>query len=329
MEAPTNMDKIQYLSPSAFKLFEEDAERYYKRYLAPVREPRQPQTRPMAIGSSFDAYVKSYLYEHLIGPTAGTDYELETIFKQQVDEDVQEWAWEEGRWLFEVYKDQGALADLMLELSGHFGTPRFEFKLKGVIATTYGEVTLLGKPDLYIINSAGHPVILDFKVTGYCGKYNKSPDKGYLKLRPVNRMHKDCIPLMYNGMMINSMCGLEDSNAIWAMQTTVYGWLLGNDVGKEVLVGIDQIACNGAKRDEFDRPEIRIASHRATTSRQWQIALFERMVDAWRTINSDHFFRNMSEEASQRYCDNLDRECRELNGEGNEDDVWFSQATNS
>jgi len=71
-----------YLSPSALGVFEKDREQYYLKYLADNRPPRMPQTEPMAVGSAFDAFVKSYLHHSLFG-NHGKDnqYELNTIFE--------------------------------------------------------------------------------------------------------------------------------------------------------------------------------------------------------------------------------------------------------
>lgn len=56
-----------YISPSALKTFEKDAADYYIKYLCPTRVPRMPQTEPMAVGSAFDAFVKSFLHHSLFG----------------------------------------------------------------------------------------------------------------------------------------------------------------------------------------------------------------------------------------------------------------------
>ena len=72
-----------YLSPTSISLFYTDLREYYLQYLCDNRPERMPQTAPMAAGSAFDAYVKSYIYENLIGKDP--KFELSTLFEAQVE----------------------------------------------------------------------------------------------------------------------------------------------------------------------------------------------------------------------------------------------------
>ncbi|MFA5758676.1 MAG: PD-(D/E)XK nuclease family protein [Clostridia bacterium] len=290
----------EYLSPTSIKLFYDDIEEFYMRYLSDVRRARDPQTQPMSIGSAFDAYVKSYLHEKIFGKgaTAGGPYELETIFENQVEAHNRDWAWEHGKRVFEEYKKIGCLADLMLELGKAIGPPRFEFDVKGEIEG----VPLLGKPDVFFINEQGARVIYDWKVNGYCGKALKSPMKGYLKLREgiTCKTHKDCYIIRFQGIDINVGMTLEEGDQGWASQLAIYGWLLGEPVGSEQLItGIDQI-CGPASR-------LRFASHRLKVSPDYQFALLENITNAWDIILSDWIFRDMDEESSRKRCLILDQ----------------------
>src|SRR6266404_6874123 len=74
---------MEYLSPSSIGLFFSDLKEFYMHYLCPEKPPRDPQTAAMACGSAFDAYVKSYLYENLIGKDP--KFEFDTIFQAQVE----------------------------------------------------------------------------------------------------------------------------------------------------------------------------------------------------------------------------------------------------
>ena len=56
------MRKPEYLSPTSISLHEKDVDEFYSRYLADNKMPRMAQTQPMAIGSAFDAFCKSYLH---------------------------------------------------------------------------------------------------------------------------------------------------------------------------------------------------------------------------------------------------------------------------
>ncbi|KKL53800.1 hypothetical protein LCGC14_2271830, partial [marine sediment metagenome] len=217
----------EYLSPTSISLWQKDEELFYQRYLSENRLAREPQTRPMSIGSAFDAFAKSYLHEKLFGKGADPQYSKEAIFEEQVQSRNRDWAWENGEFVFEAYKQSGCLADMMLELTGSVGDPRFEFTIKDTVTTQIGEIPLLGKPDIFFTNNEGARVILDWKVNGYCAKSLKSPMKGYVKLREKGKnvkMHKDCCLLKVHGMYINVAMNLENGDKSWADQLAIYSW---------------------------------------------------------------------------------------------------------
>jgi hypothetical protein len=288
-----------YLSPTSVKLFYEDIELFYQRYLSDNKLERDPQTQPMAIGSAFDAYVKSYLHERLYGKGADERYVLRTLFEEQVSEAHWDWAWENGKYVFDLYKDTGCLADLMIELGQAVGPPRFEFSIEGEIEG----VPLLGKPDVFFISKSGARVIYDWKVNGYCGKSLTSPMKGYIKLREPGcsvKIHKDAMVINRNGIDINVNMFLEEGNEGWADQLSIYGWLLGEQIGsEELVVGIDQITGPASR--------LRFATHRLRVSPEYQYALVDSITRAWDIIISGHIFREMSEEESLRRCSILDQ----------------------
>lgn len=291
-----------YLSPTSISLWTKDIEEFYLRYLSSVRVPREPQTLPMAIGSAFDAYVKNYLHEKLFGKaaTAGSEYEKDYIFENQVEKHNWDWARENGEYLFNEYRKAGCLADLMLELGSSIGKVRFEFKIEDTI----DGVPLLGKPDLFYINKEGARVVLDFKVNGYCSKWNTSPGKGFIKLRARGKgetsgyskvtSHRDCALVMVQGVLINAAIHLEDVNSSWADQLSIYSWLLGEPVGSEsVIVGIDQICGNPDHKNG-----LRFASHRLRISPEWQYNLLELAKQIWEIIQSGWIFREVNEKES-------------------------------
>jgi hypothetical protein len=328
------MRSIEYLSPSALSVFEKDPSEYYLRYLTENRPPRFPQNQPMAIGSSFDAYVKAWLHEKLFGKGNDPKFDLQTLFEAQVESQHRTWAWEHGKYVFEQYKQTGALSDLMLELQA--GTnPRFEFDVKGAVngyregvEKRIGNVVLMGKPDATYINSAGHLVVLDFKVNGYCSAQAPSPMPHYLKMRSAggtnHGSHKLCQPMMVDGTMINVATYLEHLNKEWATQLSTYAWLCGQPVGSKFIVAIDQLCCDATKGD---LPAIRVAEHRLRVSEIFQRQAFERYCNAWEIIHSDHFFRDMDQVDSARRCSLLDRQANALVGDGTANDRWFLNAT--
>lgn len=300
----------KYLSPSSFKLYESDLVEFYLKYLADNRPPRMAQTRPMSVGSAFDAYVKSYLYYCLFGSYGA--YEKDALFEAQVEPQNRDWAREAGQYVFDSYKNCGALGDLMLELSSSVGKPRFEFEIQGTVENRVGSVPLLGKPDVFFISDTGARVILDWKVNGYCSNSAVSPMPGYVMVRDAwqpgqrkpsrnNRMpHKDCFPTRWRGMMINPAARLEDLNSDWAVQLSVYAWLLGEEVGStDLVIGVDQICGCG---DGY----LKVASHRLRAGANFQYGLLDRLTSAWAVIQSGHIFRELSRQDSDAKCEALE-----------------------
>lgn len=288
----------KYLSPSAISLWQYSVDDYYAKYLSDNKQPRSSQTQPMAIGSAFDAMIKSYLHNRLFGKTA--EYDERRLFEEQVDKQHWDWAWEHGKIVFNGYLKAGCAADLLLMLSSAIDEPRFEFVLEDTVSLASGDVPLLGKPDLYYTNNQGARVILDWKVNGYCRAGNTSPMKGYIKLRPGDKIHKDCLLIEKYGILINCAMHLEDGNKSWADQLSIYSWLLGEDIGSEkMIVGIDQITGHDSK--------IRFASHRLRIKPDYQFELAALISQIWETINSGWIFRDMSEEESAAKCELLDQ----------------------
>jgi len=331
------MRKIEYLSPSSLALWLKDKREYYLSYLCETRAPRMAQTQPMSIGSAFDAYAKNFLHEKLFGKANDSRFELVTIFEAQVEAHNRDWAWEHGKYVFECYRNSGALSDLLLELESSVGTPRFEIEVRGVVngqregitRDMPGGVTFLGKPDVFYINKHGCHVILDFKVNGYCGNHNTSPKAGYLRLRPgsgqvgVTGPHKDCIPMVWQGTMINIGKYLEDVDQDWARQLSIYGWLVGLEVGEEAVTAIDQIVCK--PNGKF--PLIRIAEHRLRVKSQFQWETYAKAQELWEIIHSDHIFRDMPLEESKSACQLLDNQCESLKNPATPEDAMFNQMT--
>lgn len=327
------MRKPEYLSPSNVRSYFENPEDWYIRYLSDFKVPRWPQTQPMSIGSAFDAYAKSYLYEALFGKGVNPQFELRTLFEAQVEEHNRDWAWVHGAEAFRIYKDLGALSDLMLELKSAVGEPRFEIEIRGRVKGIKGPVNgivMLGKPDVYFTNRAGHSVILDWKVNGWCGMYNTSPVKGYLRLRGDSKKsghHKDAMPIMFQGMMINCNHPLDAVQEDWAQQLATYGWLCGEDVGSEFITAIDQLACSYSG---LPFPKVRVAEHRTKISTEFQWAAFEQYCIVQDVIDTGHVFKNLSIDESMARCETLDARAKmllKLHESGTPEDEAFKRLT--
>lgn len=307
------MKTRDYLSPTAIKTFYEDVDKFYKMYLCDVTTPREPQTLPMAIGSAFDAHVKSYLHAAIYGKGVDPRFEFQTLFETQVEKQNRDPIMKHGEHAFNVYKTSGALNDLLVELQQASQAPEFEIELKGKVADPsicrIDDMILLGKPDVYYKNKDGNFVILDWKVNGYFAKSAKSPNKGYLKLRTkdgisiATPMHKDCVPITHNGMIINGNTFLEDVEEDWATQLAIYGWILGESIGSEFICCIDQLACGPSG---LELPNIRIAEHKCRISSDFQKMTFVKAAHVWDICKNGHVYRSLSKEESDRKCKTLD-----------------------
>ena len=321
----------KYLSNTSVQQFYKDRMEFYLKYLADQRPPRLPQTRPMSVGSAFDAYVKSYIVEKLLGKGVKPEFEKDAIFTQQVEECNRDWAKEAGQHTFECYQRSGALKDLMAELELAAVEPRFEFTVEKEIRG----VPLLGKPDVWFITREDMHVLIDWKVNGYCAKRSVSPKKGYVKILdgwdhcrlPTSKghktPHKDAQIMMIGGIKVNIALYLEDVDVTWADQTTMYGWMMGEEIGGKFITGIDQIV---AKPNGEKAPLLRIAQHRCRVSEAYQQGLWLRIKKVWDTIQSGHIFTDMTREESDARCETLDEYHKAYDGD-DPNEKWFQEAT--
>jgi len=348
------MRRPKYLSPTSIDKFEELPEEFYLQYLADERPPKFPQTLPMSVGSAFDAFIKSYYHRHLFGENNDPKFSREAIFEEQVEPHNRDWAWHAGEYAFEAYRTSGAAVDLLVELQHAQGTPRFEFTLQ---ADLFG-VPLLGKPDVYFLNREGQPIVLEWKVNGFCANYNKSPAKGYVRVRDgwkfdrakpsrgVGSAHKNAHVIKVDGILINVATTMEEVDKKWAAQLSTYAWLMGADVGSDFICAIDQLCCKpdgskncevtqqfGSERTgpsiklvEVQQPLIRVAEHRCKISKTFQESVRDRYINLWDIINDgeDWIFRDMPKEESQRRQGMLDQmhsafESNDNNGPGTDE----------
>lgn len=255
----------------------------------------------MAVGSAFDANVKSVLHKQLVGDN-DPRFEFTTLFEAQVETHCRDKALIAGKEVYDAYVAHGALADLVADLEGCVGAPKFESSIQGNverIGGSFGAVPILGKPDIFFITKNGARVIFDWKVNGYYSK--ASPKPGYVRCLPERDRHADCMVMQHQGYNINVQRPLNTVDSEWADQTASYAWLLGEEVGSKFIVAIDQIACNSNKNHKF-----RIAQHRSHVSEAHQIDLFERYHKAWYAIQNDHIFDGMTKEESIAKCKTLE-----------------------
>lgn len=330
----------EYLSPTSISKFYADRQEFYLNYLADKRPPRMAQTKPMSIGSAFDAYVKNYITDRL--GIKDDAFEIENILIAQVEEENRPWAREEGKYVFDCYKRSGALADLMLELELASETPRFEFTIREqVISEKLGAITLLGKPDIYFKTKDGANVIYDWKVNGYCSKSGMSPKAGYKKIRDswdssvakpsrgAGQPHRDYQGFLSSGIEINLERPFEAVDKGWTDQLCIYSWLLGAALGSKIIVGIEQLVC----KPSDPRPLIRCVSHRGLISPSYQAELFARIEHVWKTIADgvEYIFADegLSPKDSASRCEMLDSYYKvyEINDDTSDEDKWFAEMT--
>lgn len=290
-------DRVRFLSPSAIACYQKSPDEYYLRYLATNRPPKEDQTQPMAAGGAFDAHCKAWLKSKLKGEDTYENL-LEDFLTKQVEAHNLDWARRHGAFLFQQYKDSGALADLLIELEQSLEEPRFEFEVTGLIERDLQKVILLGKPDVYYISRGGVHVIHDWKVNGYCGSSNTSPKKGYVMSRDGwigtqskshRRPHKDYMPVILGDVTINCMFCLEDVDKEWAQQLSIYAWLLGERVGAQFVARVDQLTGTGTKR--ADEHWIRVSTHKLRVSEEFQEQLFNTACYLWYNIKNDTLYK--------------------------------------
>lgn len=328
------MRELKYLSPTSLKIYQQDKVQFYLQYLADSKCPREPQTEPMAVGSSFDAFVKNYLYEKLFGAGHDPRFDLQTLFEAQVIPERRDEAWEAGKYTFEKYKASGALVSILAELNTSITTPRFEFDLMGVVdhdlERKLGAVPFLGKPDLFYTTPSNARVMHDWKVNGYYSKSGVSPKQGYVRLMGDSKSsaaHKHAFPMRWKGITINQTMNLEMVDDEWAQQLAIYMWLCGEPVGTlDCAASIDQIVC---RPDAGRYPNIRVAQHRCMISKGFQLTVYQAAQEAWAAITSGHYFQDMSLEDSKKRCESLDKFNKEVLNRPTETtlDDWHKQVT--
>lgn len=319
------MRKCEYLSPTSLNKFKKSPRDFYRDYLADTRAPRQAQTGAMAVGSAFDAFVKSKLMEKLYGESSGK-YTFEALFEKQVEAPRRDQALIDGRHAFESYVRSGAFADLLVEMLQSSKPPRFEFTSQGSVTgsdgnngtlASVGGVPFLGKPDAEFMDTGSNNIILDWKVNGYYSKSPVSPYIGYCLVRdgwdatvaPASRSngksHEKFVGSTGRGLRYNTALNLEDVNEDWATQVAIYAWLAGKQVGEHFLCCIEQLCCDNTKG--YPAPLIRVATHRCPVSAKYQQDTYSFAVSVWEIIKSGWIFRDLSEDQSRAQQEIMDR----------------------
>lgn len=284
--------KLKYLSPSSYHLYKRNPKQFYLSYIAGYRSPA---TDPMLLGTAFDVYVKAYLAKQLFG----TKPDLSPL------DDIPQHVKDSAALVLQAYIKQGAFASLLREMEHSISPPKFEFLLHNEVHGPGGSIPMKGVPDLYCTARCGTLVIYDWKVNGFYSNSTTSPTKGYVHIfeppPKIGKQHVDCIIKEVAGIKVNT----SYFDPYWANQLTIYSWLLGEEVGSEShVVGIDQLVCNP--------PDIRVAKHRTTVSRDYQLALWKDMLSVWNEVNSRDWEREYELIAESYGDDDFSKYVREV-----------------
>lgn len=267
----------------------------------------------MAVGSAFDAFVKAELHKRFVND-GDPKYTAEALFEAQVEPHARDRARPDGLDVLAWYKKVGAFADLVEDMRGCVD-PRFEAELTGEVSVSWldGSISLLGKPDVMYVSRTGARVVHDFKVQGYYSKAPKSPAPGYIRMFPGRTIHKNAVVVKHKGQDVNGNAPLHIHCPDWAEQLSIYAWVLGEHVGSDYILTIDQICCNSREKT------IRVAKHSAICTDPWQRGLFTRLHRCWFACKNGHVFHDLP------YEDNLAK-IRSIEAElaSNPDDTFKS-----
>ena len=320
------------LSYSSMTLWEKNPEEFYLRYLAEHAAPRLPQEPPMAVGSSFDARVKSALHADLFGAGSDPRFAFEAVFESQVEPQCRDFALTAGQVVFDAYKLSGSYDELLGLLKQSVEPPRFEFKVDGIVAG----VPFTGKPDCRFILDFGLgriDCIEDWKVRGYCSKYATSPSKGYMLCRDGfqsdkpskshGTQHTNYLAFNHRGLTINAGY-MEYCNDEYADQLCLYGWLLGEKPGDEDMVGmIEEIVA----KPGTPAPTLRVANHRSRIKADHQQKLQDRVARCWNAITTGDIFPDLNHEENESRREVLEDMAVSLGKSAGPYDDWFNEVT--
>lgn len=309
--------KPKYMSPSSLACAERDMKEYFYRYLCPkdIRPEKPPQTDPMSVGSAFDALVKAEIYQDYYGrgQAERDGYTRRKLIADQCEEHTLPDSLILACDVFDQYVECGAYHNLYALVNRSPVRPRMEFQLVAEI----GGVPLLGKPDLHFHTEGGCHVIPDWKVSGSCSSCGVSPQQGYQNALSIHGgaglgvPHKKYMHGFVCGLPVNAV-PMNETTDYWADQLATYAWCLGEPVGSQQFIArIEQLACRPCPpKDTSGRLRVKCCVHQSTVDAAYQGQLLERYQRVWESIESGHYFREMSREGSDSFVDYLVRQAK-------------------
>lgn len=295
---------MKYLSPTSFNLFRRDRHGFYKRYLAdsPIwNQNAFKQNAAMAVGSAFDCLVKNKFNEALLGKA--------TNFEPNVEPGFKEIARVGGEECLDLYVSSGAFHELVELMKTSKLTPRFEFDAAGLVE---GEVPIFGKPDCYFLTNTDMPVMLEFKINGYGTSANTrqhSPIKHFWKCRNEKgkRTKDGAAYTSMHGVDVSVITRLEEVHADWAVQLTMYSWMIQGKCDHRLVGAVEQLLFNQSKKDGVLARSKEVVSGRYLLSKTFAERLRDEVLETWRTIDSGWIFRDLPKEQSQKYQELYDK----------------------
>jgi hypothetical protein len=255
---------IKHLSPSSRKKWLSNREEWFLHYGCAA--PRVPPTRPMIVGSAFDAHAKRGIWRCL-GRTDLGDEVFDACIKG-IEASQLDWALKAGDELWQMYKRTG-FPRLLTVLQA-----AVSLEMETDLTIEHEGVRIYGKPDLFWKTTHESGImtrdILDWKVNGYERK--QSPRAGYAWFSGTGDA--------YRGSGRVTPLGDQD----WLDQTCTYGWMDGVCVG-DIGAHIHQIL-----------PPDRVAFHEYVIPLSYQREVWESYKNMWDCIKRDRIFTDLSEE---------------------------------
>lgn len=273
--------QLPYISPSTYNVMIRCEYEAWIRKCSGIPYMSTDESKSMAVGTSFDAYVKAEI-AYLLGKVKESKNLLSSLLSGINEKNLD--CIPIGKKLFDRYSYEGCIRRLMddgltdIELSSKkeiLGT-----KVKG-IEKTIGSVPVFCKPDA-VIRTAVHlsqygttfsdkerVLPVDWKVNGALSKTGQSPKPGYLR-KIVNGFDE--------GRHDRYGIPLEEIDQDWANQLTFYSWINGNEEIEDYPVAIEQIAVRGET--------IAFASFRTYVSKAWVQKTKTTLQDLWERFAS-------------------------------------------
>tara|TARA_Y100001951_G_scaffold33199_2_gene26211 strand:+ start:67856 stop:68605 length:750 start_codon:yes stop_codon:yes gene_type:complete len=241
----------------------------------------------MTSGARFDDLIKAHLIE-LYGLSDQT-------FESSVEVEHPE-AMARGDAAFEAYVDSSAMTTL-LKLIDKLGGLDLVGDHQGNITPN---VPGRGKPDIDV----GGQYILDWKCNGLMSQ--ASPVVGYVE--HPKHFHQE----NEHGLMVNISTPLRERRKGWALQAATYYLLRGYEPPFTLM--IHQLC---GRKDG----SVRVYQHNEILSKEYVDKVKLRYEQAWSYISTEHYFPELSKEASDAKLEEVEKACMIFQGD-TEENKW-------